>query len=209
MLSEIGFGALLAYSPRGTADISERSRIVCSKVKSGHPATLQRAGEVLKEHCAPNHVLATFFGGDVTLVPMPRSAPLVPGALWPAHKICQIILASGLATRIAPVLKRDVAVQKSAWAPQGERPTVSRHYQSMTAHPDFDMGQRIVIVDDVVTKGSTALAAASRLADVFPDHQITLFALIRTKGLIPDIDDIIEPARGVIRLIDDEGSRQP
>lgn len=209
MLSEIAFGSLLAYSPRGAAEVSERSRRICSKVKSGNPATLQRAGEVLREHCVPHQVLATFFGGDVTLVPMPRSAPLVAGALWPAQKICQAIVARGLATRIAPVLRRDVAVQKSAWAPKGERPTVSRHYQSMSAHPDLDVGQRIVIVDDVVTKGSTALAAASRLAEIYPDHPITSFALIRTMGLIPDIDDVIEPILGVIRLVDDEGSRNP
>lgn len=209
MLSEIAFGALLAYSPRGTADLSERSRNVRSDVKSGHPATLQRAGEVLQLHCAPGQVLGTFFGGDVTLVPMPRSAPLVAGALWPAERICRTIAARGLAVGIAPILKRDVAVQKSAFAPRGERPTVSLHFRSMSAHPVLDIGQRIVIVDDVVTKGSTALAAASRLAEVYPDRSITLFALIRTKGLIPDIERIVDPVSGMIRLVDDEGARQP
>jgi adenine/guanine phosphoribosyltransferase-like PRPP-binding protein len=107
------------------------------------------------------------------------------------------------------MLKREVAVQKSAWAPAGSRPTVSTHYASMSAEPDFEVGERIVIVDDVVTKGSTALAAASRIAELYPDSSVVLFALIRTKGLVPDIEQIIEPVSGVIHLVDDEGSRNP
>lgn len=209
MLSEIAFGSLLIYSPRGASEVSERSRNVRSKVKSAHPATLQRAAEVLQMHCAPNRLLATQFGADVTLVPMPRSAPLVAGALWPAERICRAIVAAGLAAGIAPILRRDVAVQKSAFAARGERPTVSIHYQSMSAHPTLDTGQRVVIVDDIVTKGSTALAAASRLAEIYPDRSITLFALIRTMGLILDIDDIVAPVRGVVPLVGDEGARHP
>ena len=209
MLSEIAFGSLLTYSPRGTAEVSERSRLVCSKVKSGHPATLLRVGEVLQEHTAPNGALAAFFAGDVTLVPMPRSAPLVAGALWPAQRICQAIVQRQIAARTATILKREVAVQKSAWAPAGARPGVSTHYASMSAEADFEVGERIVIVDDVVTKGSTALAAASRIAEIYPDREVAIFALIRTKGLVPDIDQIIEPVSGIIRLIDDEGSRNP
>jgi len=79
----------------------------------------------------------------------------------------------------------------------------------MSAEADFEVGERIVIVDDVVTKGSTALAAASRIAEIYPDREVAIFALIRTKGLVPDIDQIIEPVSGIIRLIDDEGSRNP
>jgi orotate phosphoribosyltransferase-like protein len=69
--------------------------------------------------------------------------------------------------------------------------------------------ERIVIVDDVITKGSTALAAASRLAEIYPDADMKVFALVRTKGLVPDIDRILDPTTGIVRLVGDEGDRQP
>ena len=153
-------------------------------------------------------MLAPVFG-DVTLVPMPRSAPLLAGALWPAEKICQSILEAGLAARIAPALKRRTAVPKSATSARGERPSVLTHYDSLEADSLLHVGSRIVLVDDVVTKGSTAIAAASRLAEAYPDAEISLFALIRTKGLVPEIDEIIDPAVGLIELVGDEGNRQP
>jgi orotate phosphoribosyltransferase len=86
---------------------------------------------------------------------------------------------------------------------------VTQHYDSLRAHNRTDVGNRIVIVDDVVTKGSTALAAASCLAEVYPNAEIRLYAAIRTKGIVPDIDQILDPVSGTIQLVGDEGHRQP
>lgn len=209
MLSELGFGALLAYSPRGQAEVSRRSQNVCYRIKAGDPATLDRALQLLREHVDGGRVLSSFFGPDVALVPMPRSAPLVAGALWPADVICRSIVGRGLARAIVPCLTRQSAVPKSARAPRGERPSVSQHFESMAARAMVGLADRVLLVDDVVTKGSTALAAASRLAEVYPTADITLFALVRTKGLVRDIEQILDPAVGVIRLVGDEGDRQP
>jgi hypothetical protein len=209
LLSEIAYGSLLTYSPRGLSEVSTRSRQVCYHVKNGDPATLQRATQLLVEHCARGEQLSDFVGPDVTLVPMPRSAPLVAGGLWPSEKISQHLLAAGLVGRIAPALARATAVPKSSHAQPGGRPGVSLHYESLTAQAMVGMGNNIVIVDDVVTKGSTALAAASRLAQILPQASIKLFALVRTKGLVPEIDRIIEPAVGIIQLFFDTGNRQP
>jgi hypothetical protein len=207
--SELPYGALLAYSPRGQSEVSKRSQEVCYRVKAGEPAILQRAIQLLREHVARSGVLSSFFGRRVTLVPMPRSAPLVPGALWPADAISKSFLDAGLVGHVVPALARNSAVPKSSRAPRGERPAVSRHYESMTARAMVGVSETIVIVDDVVTKGSTALAAASRLADVYHEADIRLFALIRTKGRIPEVDQILDPETGLIRLVGDEGDRQP
>jgi adenine/guanine phosphoribosyltransferase-like PRPP-binding protein len=79
----------------------------------------------------------------------------------------------------------------------------------MLAEPVVGIADRVVIVDDVITKGSTALAAGSRLAEVYPNVDIKVFALVRTKGLVPDIQQILDPATGIVRLVGDEGDRQP
>jgi hypothetical protein len=207
--SEVLYGALLAYSPRGRNEISRRSQDVCYQIKAGNLATLQHVAQRLREHIMAGGVLTPFFGADVVLVPMPRSAPLVSGALWPAERICQSILHVGLAVATIPALERRVAVPKSSRAQPGERPSVSQHYESFRAHNRTDVTDRILIVDDVVTKGSTALAAASRLTEVYPKADIRLFAAIRTKGMVTDIEQILDPIHGVIQLIGDEGDRQP
>jgi hypothetical protein len=207
--SELLYGALLAYSPRGQSEISRGSRDVCYQIKAGNLATLQHAAQRLREHIATGGVLAPLFESEVVLVPMPRSAPLVAGALWPAEKICQAMVHAGLAVATAPALERHIAVPKSSRAQPGERPPVSQHYDSFRAQLRTDITDRILIVDDVVTKGSTALAAASRLAEAYPRADIRLFAVIRTKGMVPDIDQILDPVSGMIQLHGDECDRQP
>ncbi len=207
--SEVDFGALLAYSPRGQSETSRRSRDVCYRIKASDPETLTLAGQRLREHIARADVLARLFGDDVTVVPMPRSAPLVAGALWPAERIADAIVTAGLAARAVPALERSVAVPKSARAAWGERPSVAMHYDSLTAHARVDVSDRILLVDDVVTKGATAIAAVSRLEEAYPRAQIALFAMIRTKGFVPEIEQILDPAVGVIRVIDNEPHREP
>jgi hypothetical protein len=209
LLSEIAYGSLLAYSPRGSSEISTSSQRVCYNVKNGDPTTLARAIQLLQEHFARGEPLSKFLGLDVTLVPMPRSAPLVAGGLWPAEKIAQEMLAANLAGRLVPALARATAVPKSSRAQPGGRPGVSQHYESLIAQPMVGAGNNIVIVDDVVTKGSTALAAGTRLAEVFPQATVRLFALVRTKGLVPEVDRILEPTIGTIQLFFDAGNRQP
>lgn len=65
------------------------------------------------------------------------------------------------------------------------------------------------LVDDVVTKGSTLLAAASRLKETYPQAKVTAFALVRTLGFVDNIDAIVEPVVGTIALRDDEPLRDP
>jgi hypoxanthine phosphoribosyltransferase len=101
------------------------------------------------------------------------------------------------------------AVPKSARAAPGERPPISLQYESLRAHSMVDVSDRILVVDDVVTKGATAVAAVSRLEEVYPEAQIALFATIRTRGLVPEIEHILDPVVGTIRLADDEPNREP
>jgi adenine/guanine phosphoribosyltransferase-like PRPP-binding protein len=71
------------------------------------------------------------------------------------------------------------------------------------------VGERITLVDDFVTKGNTLLGAASRLATTLASGTPTAFALVRTMGLQPDVEQIVDPCVGTIRRHGSDADRQP
>ncbi len=54
------------------------------------------------------------------------------------------------------------------------RPTVFEHYESFVVVPAPGMVRRVVLIDDVITKGRTLLAAAARVQSAFPSADIRL-----------------------------------
>jgi hypothetical protein len=65
------------------------------------------------------------------------------------------------------------------------------------------------LVDDVVTKGRTMLAAATRVHEAFPSARIDAFAFIRTMGLVEEIEHLIDPCVGEIRWTGEDAQRRP
>jgi adenine/guanine phosphoribosyltransferase-like PRPP-binding protein len=61
------------------------------------------------------------------------------------------------------------------------------------AHADEE-----VIVDDVVTRGSTLLGAASLLTDVLSCRKVSAFAAVRTMSELEDVPAMVAPAVGTI-----------
>jgi hypoxanthine phosphoribosyltransferase len=72
-----------------------------------------------------------------------------------------------------------------------------------------DPPRRIVLVDDVITKGRTILAAAAKLQQVLPHTDIRAFALVRTMGFLPDVTRFLEPCQGVVRWAGGDARRDP
>lgn len=196
LLSELRFGSYLVYSPRGSSDVSRKSRNLRNAVKAGHEPTLRN----IIAHLAANFGssgLDAILGRDVTLVPCPRSSPLVEkGALWPGRLIAEELVRVGLARQVVLSLEREVAVPKSAFQSQGSRPNALKHYETIRATADLAVTARITLVDDFVTKGNTLLGAASRLAEVYPRATLAAFAAVRTKGLQPEVEGLVEPCLG-------------
>lgn len=203
LLSRIPYGTFSNYSPRGSAEISQKSRKICGSIKAGRVGTIESALRHLKKPAAAP--LEPFLNSRATLVPVPRSAPLVAGSLWPSEVIANILKSGGLGSEVLPCIERVTAVPKSSSSPASERPLVGAHYESLSVNRELIRPEQITMVDDVLTMGRTMFACALRLHEVFPDAEIRAFAMIRTQGLIDDIENIVDPDTGTITYYEKSG----
>jgi len=67
----------------------------------------------------------------------------------------------------------------------------------------------VVLIDDVITKGRTLLAAAARVHEAFPDAQVRAFAMLRTMGLSSGVQQLLDPCQGEIRWKGGDAYRRP
>jgi len=214
LLSKIPFGSFLIYAPRGTSELSNKAKQFVRALKEerfiGVPpqSPSKYAARRLADERA-NGILEEIFGSAPLLVPVPRSSRTVEGGIWPAYNIASALVAQRIGATVIPCLERVRAIPKSAFAATGSRPKPIEHYESIVARKMVTDRKEFCLVDDVVTKGATLLAAASRLQEAYPDANIVAFALVRTLGFVQDIERIVEPAFGTIALRGDEASREP
>ncbi|HJS91229.1 MAG TPA: phosphoribosyltransferase [Steroidobacteraceae bacterium] len=159
---------------------------------------------------------ATTFGAGVVLVPVPGSAP-AKTAPWVGERLAWCLKELGLAAQVRPLLQRRHAVRKSAFAPAGARPSVLEHYASFAVERDRLDGMpptggermRLTLVDDVITRGRTLLAAAGRLRELFPSAEIRAFALLRTLGRTEPLERLLDPCEGEVRWVSGDARRIP
>jgi predicted amidophosphoribosyltransferase len=184
-----------------------------ARLKTGDIKWLTRYVAAVQDEVSGKILLDDLLGADALLIPVPPSSPPAPQAQWIASSLATTLQEMGLAQGVWPGLRRRFAVRKSATARAGARPTVWEHYDSFAVEPTDGLvaGQltRIVLVDDVVTRGRTLLAAAMRLHEACPTAQIRAFALLRTMGLVADIERLFQPCRGEIVRAGGDARRHP
>jgi hypothetical protein len=141
--SRIAFASFLQYAPCGTSTASATSRHVTYKLKQDGFIRVTQAGTLsavrvidyvarrLSEELPNFPFLADYFNASVTLVPVPRSTPLYPGALWVPEWLCEAIRARGLAANVLSCATRTTPVRWSAMAGPGQRPGPQDHYDSL------------------------------------------------------------------------------
>ncbi|TWI83295.1 hypothetical protein IQ13_1403 [Lacibacter cauensis] len=145
---------------------------------------------------------------NATLIPLPKSAPLVTNAQWPGRDICEILIANGFGKNYKPLLKRTKAVPKAAFQHGSEdRPTVQTHYDSIVFEdePLFTRSiETIVLVDDVITQGRMSAACSLRVMEALPNVTAGLFGLIRT-NTFTNIENVINPKHSNVLYFPDSG----
>ena len=208
MIDGVAFASCYVYSPAGESVICARSRLLRALLKEGDAHFMFKYAVRVRQQMEPTAGLAGFFLADDVLVPVPRSAPRA-GGTWAAAELARALVEAGVGSTMWAGLHRISAVCKSATAKKGCRPSVARHFASFRLEPPGIRPPRVVIVDDVITKGRTLLAAAARLREALPDTQIRAFALLRTKGMISDLTNLLDPCRGEIRWLRGDARRIP
>ena len=201
--------ACYVYSPRGHGEISEGSRLLRARLKAGDTRWLPKYAMRVRQVACDDKLLSGLFDRQVILVPVPKCTATVPEDTWVAGQLAIALRNAGLAGAVWMGLRRVAAVRKSATARCHERPTVREHFNSMIVDRSLVAPNRIVLVDDVITKGRTLLASAMRLREVFPGAEIQAFALVRTMGLISDVDQLLAPCRGEIAWVGEDAQRSP
>jgi hypothetical protein len=217
-LRSLLFYSCYIYSPRGDGYSAELSRRLCARLKLADPAWLALYAAQVRKLAIRDERFARLFARHATLVPVPGSSLSRSGsarAPWAAERLAFALYSVGLGGSLWTGVNRLFPVRKSATALNEQRPSVQQHYDSFAVVPPSSSitittaAPRIVMVDDVITKGRTIFAAAARLQEAFPHADIRAFALVRTMGFLPDLRHPLEPCQGVVRWSGGDTRREP
>ena len=203
------FATCYAYSPKGESEVSERSRQLCARVKNGSTKWLKSYVASIHQEVARRRQFCGIFNENTLLVPIPKSPSPMLTSVWVARRLALALHEVGLAGDVWTGLRRVRTVERSSSAWRWERPTVHQHYRSFAVIPSARPPSDIVLVDDVITKGRTLVAAAMRVHETFPKADIRAFALVRTMGLVLDVERLFDPCEGVIRWNGRDAYRDP
>lgn len=208
------FASCFAYLPGGSGPIYDEGRLLCARLKASDRDWLPRLAVRVWLETVGHGRFASAFCNRVVLVPVPGSMPL-QRADWVGERLAWCLKEVGLAAEVWPVLRRRHAVRKSAFAAAGERPTVLEHYSSFALEGDvWDRahgggGLQLTLVDDVITRGRTLLAAAGRVHAALPGAEVRAFALVRTLGPDETLCQVLDPCEGEVRWVSGDARRRP
>lgn len=186
---DLPFGSYLAYpSPPQTTDEEQNAKANVLRIKNESRLspdtrynlieyTVRRLAYAAREK---DSVLRDLLNGSLTLIPMPRRGILQKDSVWAPLTIAKTMVALGLGKDVLPIVRRTVASPKSAYAQPGRRPDPIDHYNSMAIDKPMLMPGRVLLIDDVITRGATFSGAAARLLEVEPKLEIFTFGLART-----------------------------
>lgn len=212
LLAELQVASLLIYPsrPQSAADREARD-VILTGIKQAKPRHLQRVAERLAD-LPEDHPVRLLVPSNAVLVPAPRSFPLAKNSLWPALQIAEAMRAAGVGTDVLPLLSRSEPVRRSTGARAGtDREPPLRHYETISPgslKPLLLSEPRAhyVIVDDVVTTGSTVIACASHLAALAPETTVTAFAAARAERshTFSEAHEMFSPIAQTITLTRDD-----
>jgi len=204
-ITELAYGSLLSYSPRGTSAIEELSKSYRTAIKNDE--LIKIAGnEIPISRYVAEYVLGqwqtlpfrSLFDSNPILVPIRSSSLKQPNSLWMPYRICMELHHLGLGRDVKPIIKRVYALPKSATSVS--RSTAQQHYDSQRVEGLVQNPDSFLLVDDVITTGATMIGSANLLANSYPDSKIEGFAAMRTVSNPEDFRGIFDSVFGQITL---------
>ena len=206
------FSSCFAYLPDGTGPLCDEGRLLCARLKSADPIWLPRLITRVWSQAVGQGRFGPSLGSRVVLVPVPGSAA-GHDAHWVGERLALCLQQVGLAAQVWPVLHRRWAVRKSAFCAAGARPSVLEHYASFVVEPPprngAAAGLPLTLIDDVITRGRTLLAAACRLREAYPQAQVRAFVLLRTLARNEALLQVFDPCAGEVRWAEGDARRRP
>lgn len=207
--SPLRVASWLVYATVSQLEAARRVRTLIVDIKSDkyHP-TAGRAFVEIAVQTACSRLTETdraFWSGDPMVIPVPRSSLTRPNTVWPARRICEELVKNGVAVDTLPVIERQEAVEKSAGG--ATRPSFQTQVASLWAKPTLRPPTRLILVDDVVTRGTTMLACAAKIAETYPGVPVSGFALARVQST-GDPEAVFAPAVEVVALSGTHGVRK-
>ncbi len=145
------------------------------------------------------------FDQSTVLIPVPRSNPLLQGGLWVPKRIAEELVAKGIGWKVMLSLKRVKTINMSSQSTPSQRPLPSEHYESLSVEKSLTMSDKVVLIDDVITRGATLIAAANKLIDAYPGIKILSFAAIRTISDSSGFSGWYDPVRGTVIIRSQQG----
>ena len=213
-LTELEFGSLLSYSPRGISEPERNAREVMLHIKYdkyfGKPPILMSnfISDLLKKDIG-NLPFSNFFDNEPILVPIPNSSLMQADTLWVPHRLATALHEKGFGMGVANMLHRKIPLPKAATSRPQDRPKAANHCQSLEIQETITLPKHILLIDDVITRGATLLGAANKLNKAYPGVNIRAFAAMRVISEPNDFQDLYNPRIGHITLIGDETYRDP
>jgi predicted amidophosphoribosyltransferase len=221
-LNRLEFASVLQYPPRlgvvlkDLLDEARTARNLVLQLKGALAgAESTRTAEVLanfvKSNAAARSLTAAYFTASTVLVPVPRSALLTSGGLWPARVLAMSLRTGGLGNSVREIIERAIPIRKSASSLASGRPCLLEKHDSLRVTGSLEVSTDITLVDDVVTTGSELLAAANRISEAFPTAQIKAFAAARTMSGPPrwSFTKVVDPVAGIIEYDGEQTRRSP
>lgn len=194
---EAEYLTVLRYATRGNNQKDAASRRIKDGIKNWSLIDFDKALEQVVSQIE----VTDFFGETPTFVPIPSSKLSKPNTLHVPLEICNE-LKKIYPSEVSNCLTRHIPIEKSSQHfNKDERPTVSRHLESISLNSALIYTDNIILVDDVLTRGTTSIACAKILNDRYPNKRIAVFALLRpTHELANDVPNFRHIEKGKITL---------
>ena len=197
---EVEYMTLLVYlSPnkKGSPKYIETCTSVIQEIKRASPDIIR----LVCQRISQKERLRNFIA-DSTFVGIPSSSIKGPDSLHGPRSLALALEQFGGAQ--VDLLNRRLGLPKSAFIRiADERPSPTQHADSLNVHSNLRVSPRILLVDDLLTSGRTAMGAALAVHACYPESNIRLFSVFRNDRIEPPSGKLLQVRKGVMSLNDD------